>query len=127
MPVILGGVDLFSIFKKASWEEQRMTQRSILDLHDKWIEKGYQKFYFKLIAFHVEQNNQQAANAALQKKDAIEKFLTVGLRSCNDSSFSNKKVQEMAFVRVSAILNSLQQIKVWANENDIPFKDLIED
>ena len=62
-----------------------------------------------------------------KKKQAIESFLNTALRACNDSSFSNKKVQEMAFVRASTILNSLAQIKIWANENDLPFKNLIKD
>lgn len=118
---------MFSLFKKASWEEQQMTIRSILELSDLWYEKGYQKFYFKLFAYHTDQGNSTAANAAFQKKEAIEKFLSTSLRACNDSSLSNKKVQEMAFVRASTILNSLAQLKIWANENDLPFKGLIQD
>ena len=76
---------------------------------------------------HIDEGNRPAATAAFEKKQAIESFLTTALRACNDSSFSNKKVQEMAFVRASTILNSLAQIKIWADENDLPFKDVIQE
>ena len=104
-----------------------MTIRSILELSELWYEKGYQEFYFRLLAYHTDQGNGPAATAAFEKKEAIEKFLSTGLRACNDSSLSNKKVQEMAFVRASTILNSLAQIKIWADENDLPFKDVIQE
>jgi hypothetical protein len=81
----------------------------------------------KLHLYHVDEGNRPAATAALEKRQAIEDFLTTGLRACNDSSLANKKVQEMAFVRASTILNSLDQIKIWANENDLPFKEVIQD
>ncbi|MDA7749539.1 hypothetical protein N8913_04460 [Litoricola sp.] len=104
-----------------------MTSRSILELSDLWYKKGYQSFYMKLHMHHIDEGNRPAATAAFEKKQAIESFLTTALRACNDSSFSNKKVQEMAFVRASTILNSLAQIKIWANENDLPFKHLIKE
>ena len=116
---------MFSFFKKASAEERQMTSRSILELADKWWDGGYQKFYFKLQFYHHENGNKEQEQAAMEKREMIEKLLTESLRADNSGSLENKKIQEMIFVRVSTVLNGLEQIKVIAEDQKLPFRDLI--
>jgi len=120
----VGGI-VFSVFKKSSPEAVKMTINALNKLDNLWREEGYEKFYFRLMAWHYEAGRFAQAEESNNKIQAYKKLLSEGYVAVNNGAIKNRMVQEKMFARIAAAKLGLEHIKDFAIENDLPFLDLI--
>jgi hypothetical protein len=112
---------MFSIFKKSNPQDTQMTKAAVLELADKWWEKGYQKFYFELRSYHHNHGNTSQYRATDEKIKFIDTLLESSLKAISEGyGLNNKKMQEMVYIRVSTALKNLEDAKKLAVENNLP-------
>lgn len=118
---------MFSIFKKSNPQDIQMTREAILELADKWWEKGYQKFYFELRSYHYNQGNTQQYQATVEKIKFIDTLLESSLKAISEGyGLDNKKMQEMVYLRASTALKNLEDAKKLAKELNLPILSHLE-